>query len=458
MRLRQLFEATEKRAAFAVGRMNPATIGHELLVNEIKATPGDSFLFLTDRAPKLPDNPLTSQEKLDWARKSFDGIAIALAKTVFIAADRLYKMGYTHVTFLEGEDKLYKLLVKYNGVEAAMHNYNFTKIDYVRLERDEEAVDAKGMSGTKLRGHVTSNDLESFKQGVTQNAQPYAEEMFKKLQGILGVDSVEESLEENKVKSTLPDKIEVRKPMNVPKAPDATIPRSRDGYTTDAGVTYTQDKYNDNLMTVSNAGGDYTFDDQRLVKWQTSMIDGLKYTYDYVQNKITVDFQTFVKNKDGGETAVDTSAVYDMKGNKIADSDSIGIGGGSFSIKGDKSGVEIKNAMFDPFNNTTMIIKNNNKKLQKYGPEKVKKMIDKGLALMNQSRLGRPVPGTDFEKNTRMLMAVADISFRDASGKSIPARQAIAGAQEWWASLNNFNKDRNARINAKRAPQKDQKQ
>ena len=65
MRLRQLFEAPEKTAAFAFGRLNPATNGHELLVEEIKKQSGDSFLFLSDRAPKIPTDPLSSQEKLD---------------------------------------------------------------------------------------------------------------------------------------------------------------------------------------------------------------------------------------------------------------------------------------------------------------------------------------------------------------------------------------------------------
>jgi len=73
MRIIEVVEQ-KKIASFALGRMNPATIGHELLVNAIKAQPGDHFLFLTDRAPKLPDNPLTPEQKLDWARKSFNGI------------------------------------------------------------------------------------------------------------------------------------------------------------------------------------------------------------------------------------------------------------------------------------------------------------------------------------------------------------------------------------------------
>ena len=192
MLLRQLYEAEGKVASFALGRLNPATNGHALLVDAIKKAPGDSFLFLTDRASKLPTDPLSPDEKLDWARKSFDGVSIGLAKTVLTAADRLFKMGYTEVTFLEGEPKLLKILQQYNGVEKELHNYNFDKINYVQLNRDPDAEGATGMSASKMRQTVVDNDLESFKKGVTQKALPHAEELFKKLQGIMGVDAVEE--------------------------------------------------------------------------------------------------------------------------------------------------------------------------------------------------------------------------------------------------------------------------
>ena len=192
MLLRQLYEAEGKVASFALGRLNPATNGHALLVDAIKKAPGDSFLFLTDRASKLPTDPLSPDEKLDWARKSFDGVSIGLAKTVLTAADRLFKMGYTEVTFLEGEPKLLKILQQYNGVEKELHNYNFDKINYVQLNRDPDAEGATGMSASKMRQTVVDNDLESFKKGVTQKALPHAEEMFKRLQGIMGVDAVEE--------------------------------------------------------------------------------------------------------------------------------------------------------------------------------------------------------------------------------------------------------------------------
>ena len=106
MRLRSLFENKDKTAVFAFGRLNPATIGHERLVQEITKVDGDHFLFLSDRPAKPPSDPLSAEEKLDWAQKSFNTIAIGLAKNALIAADRLYKMGYTNLVYLEGEPKM----------------------------------------------------------------------------------------------------------------------------------------------------------------------------------------------------------------------------------------------------------------------------------------------------------------------------------------------------------------
>ena len=311
MRLRQLFEAPKKTAAFAFGRLNPATSGHELLIEEIKRQNADPFLFLSDRASKLPTDPLSSEEKLAWAQKSFNGIAVGLAKSPFLAADRLYKMGYTDLIYLEGEPKMGNVLQSYNGKKMDQHDYNFDTLKLVRLTRDPDAEDATGMSASKLRQTVMDNDIEAFKLGVTKSALPFAEEMFKKLQGLMGVDAIGENIVKDvvdKVKKdfkrrkkvfgqgqkneavgdTLPDKIKVLKPQNPPKAPDATIPVNRTGYTADDGTTYVQDKYDDNKVHVSNGGGKYTFVDGRMTMWKTPAIKGLEYTYDYVQRKMQI--------------------------------------------------------------------------------------------------------------------------------------------------------------------------
>lgn len=176
-----------KPAAFAFGRLNPATIGHELMVETIAKQPGDGFIFVSDRPAKLPTDPLSPIEKLDWARLSFTNVAVGLAKTVFLAADRLYKMGYTDLVFVEGEDKLFKLLERYNGVETKLHNYNFNSLKQIVLHRDADSETATGMSATKLRQAAIDNDFNTFRLGVTASAQPQAEAMFRKLQQIYNV-------------------------------------------------------------------------------------------------------------------------------------------------------------------------------------------------------------------------------------------------------------------------------
>jgi len=186
MFLRELFEGPGKEASFALGRMNPAHRGHGLLVEAIKQGPGDAFLFLTDRAAKLPTDPLSPQEKLDWAQKSFPDINIALAKNIFPVAVDLHNKGYTDITIFEGEDKLRPLLEKYNGTEASHGFFEFASINQKKLSRDADADDASGASATKLRQAAMDGDFETFEDNVSDAAKPYAKKMFEKLQGILG--------------------------------------------------------------------------------------------------------------------------------------------------------------------------------------------------------------------------------------------------------------------------------
>mgnify|MGYP001064760239 CR=1 FL=1 len=194
MRLRQIFEAPGKEVSFALGRLNPATKGHGLLVEALKQGPGDSILFLTDRIAKLPSDPLQANEKLEWAKKSFPDINIELAKNIMFAAVELYKRGYTDVTFFEGEDKLGKLLEKYNGVDSTHGMFKFNSINFQRLKRNPDADDASGMSASKLRQFVIDDDFKSFQEGVTKPAQPYAQKMFDTLKSRLS--STEENIDE----------------------------------------------------------------------------------------------------------------------------------------------------------------------------------------------------------------------------------------------------------------------
>ena len=64
MKLRQIFEAPQKVAVTAFGRMNPPTIGHDKLVNKITEIEGDHYLFLS-QTQKPKDNPLPFDVKSD---------------------------------------------------------------------------------------------------------------------------------------------------------------------------------------------------------------------------------------------------------------------------------------------------------------------------------------------------------------------------------------------------------
>jgi len=125
-------------------------------------------------------------------------------------------------------------------------------------------------------------------------------------------------------------KIEPIKMSNPPKAPDATIPRTRDGYTTDDGTTYKQDKYNENIMHVSNDGGTYTFDGNRLIKWTTPKIQGYRQIHDFVRKTIKVDADTTV-NAGGEDVIVSTKAVYDLEGN-LQNGEELGFSAGGLNV------------------------------------------------------------------------------------------------------------------------------
>lgn len=319
MRLRQFFEDIDKTAAFAFGRLNPATSGHELLVEEIKKQPGDAFLFLSDRPAKLPTDPLSAQEKLDWAQISFQGIAVGLAKSALIAADRLHKMGYTKLIYLEGEPKMGKVIQAYNGQTKDLHDYNFKTIDLVRLTRDPDAEDATGMSASKLRQTVLDNDYEAFQAGITNNAMPQAEKMFLKLQGIMGVDSVESISE--KVESPMPKQI---KPIKMPTPPDIT--GMQDGKQDNGTVVGTDKQGN---KTHSSGAGTFTYNKQgQAIKWATPKMAGYQQIHDLVKKQILVTSQGTY-----GGANVGTDAIYDMSGKLIK--------GGSVDVRSGTVGVNV---------------------------------------------------------------------------------------------------------------------
>jgi len=433
MRLRELFEAPAT-AVMAFGRMNPPTIGHAKLVDAIKSQPGDPFIFLS-QSQKPKTDPLAFEDKLRYAKFFFPNVTIGNpeVKTIIQALQKVESLGYQQLIYVAGSDRVQafeELLNKYNGKD-----FTFKSIKVVSAgERDPDADGAEGMSASKMRQAAADNDIESFKQGVPE--PKLADEMFAAVRQGMGVmDAVPaEGIEESE-NTIVPQKIKPIKMSQPPKAPDATIPRSRDGHTKSDGTIYKQDKYNDNIMHVSNGGGTYTFDGARLIKWKTPKIKGYSQIHDFIKSTITVDANTSVttKNPDFGQSpadaellkkngidlststsVVDTNAVYDLKGNLI-DKGEMGIRSGGLGVSQSDKNFKIN---YNVSPNLSMHIVADRKPVT----PKVKQSMDAIVKSPNKD-------GTvsDLIKIPMMAKkAGAKVIFKNSQGQSVPYDQAIA--------------------------------
>lgn len=170
-----------------------------------------------------------------------------------------------------------------------------------------------------------------------------------------------------------------------PKAPDATIPRTRTGYTTDDGVTYKQDKYNQNIMHVSTGGGTYSFDGSRLIKWSSPKVAGYRQVHDLVQKTITLDTTTQV-----GDAGITQGAVYDMQGKLVKGTKSVGVRSGGVATKvSDKDGYNISYRISDTLE---FRVKSNIQKAKNANPNVIKKAV----AMMQKPDMYSQLRGFDL--------------------------------------------------------------
>ena len=170
----EMHEAKGKSIAFAFGRFNPPTIGHEKLINKVKSLPTNDYKIFLSRSNDPKKNPLSPRDKLDIMKKMFPSharnIEINQTNMVLDIATMLYKKGYTDVTMVAGSDRVREfetILKKYNGVSSRHGMYDFDNIRVVSAgERDPDAEGATGMSASKMRAAAAKGDLSSFKKGL----------------------------------------------------------------------------------------------------------------------------------------------------------------------------------------------------------------------------------------------------------------------------------------------------
>ena len=176
---KQYLVEEEKVVFFSFGRMNPPTIGHGKLLDKLASTAGrNPYRMYLSQSVDAKKNPLGYRDKIKFVRKMFPRHARSIMlnnniRNAMEVASALYKEGYRKIVMVVGDDRVREfdiLLNKYNGEKARHGFYNFMDIKVISAgSRDPDAEGVEGMSASKMRDAVSSNDFTQFAQGLPKN-------------------------------------------------------------------------------------------------------------------------------------------------------------------------------------------------------------------------------------------------------------------------------------------------
>ena len=160
------------KVAYTVGRFQPPTVGHELLIRKVMSMGGDAYIFVSSATTPARENPLTAEQKIAALQSMFP-TGVTFVNTAVCdprcggpvaANDYLLAKGYTDITLVAGSDRadafgpgagMWKKGTE-NGVPAPK---------FVGLVRTE-GNGATSMSGTKARALARDGKYEEFKKAV----------------------------------------------------------------------------------------------------------------------------------------------------------------------------------------------------------------------------------------------------------------------------------------------------
>ena len=179
-------EKEEKAVAFAYGRFNPPTIGHEKLINTVvqaaKTNGADYFIIPSKSSAKQTPaerkkNPLSLEERTSILKHVVPNpnAVVDFGATFVDALKKFQEMGYTKVYHIAGSDReesFMNVVNKYNGkpdqsgnIPVQLDSYNFVSAG----QRDPDSEGVEGMSASKLRQLAVDGDYETFKTGMSEN-------------------------------------------------------------------------------------------------------------------------------------------------------------------------------------------------------------------------------------------------------------------------------------------------
>lgn len=145
--------------ALMVGRLNPPTRGHGVLISKLKETASRlgarPILYIVDGEKSSKDkakNPLTADQRLVVARKLFPGITVDVVSSAYEALEVLDLQGLTPKAWIAGSDRAsnYRKLVASENLDCEV------------FEVDREAGEADGVSATAARQAALDGNMIEF--------------------------------------------------------------------------------------------------------------------------------------------------------------------------------------------------------------------------------------------------------------------------------------------------------
>ena len=184
----------EKTAVVTFGRMNPPTIGHQKLVDNVlrvaKQNGADPYVFISHSQNPKKD-PLDYNTKVKIAQKAF-GKVVQKGKENN-PFDVVYKMrdeGYTHVFFVAGSDRVPQynaMFKKYSGHPDPEKDIGVELQVVSAGDRDPDSDSAEGMSASKMRAFAMENDYSHFMLGTPKKLrEPDVKKMFMAVRKAMG--------------------------------------------------------------------------------------------------------------------------------------------------------------------------------------------------------------------------------------------------------------------------------
>lgn len=171
---------TGDRAVFIFGRMNPPTLGHELLIAKAveigRKEQRDCYVILS-KTQDSKKNPIPYHDKLkaiNAALPKVNFIDSDKIKTIFDAVQFLIDNGYTDLILVCGSDRaseyeaLFKKYIDNPDPEKRLNLTSF-KTAVAGENRDPDSDDASGVSATKARNLAKTGNYDAFKKVLPTN-------------------------------------------------------------------------------------------------------------------------------------------------------------------------------------------------------------------------------------------------------------------------------------------------